>query len=157
MHSTIQKALTHLQNAYYVGYFEEMDKVHIPAQCQNPYATQKAIFTSGQPIPHDFSQKLEVLAKQIMGLDKENPANPEPETAPKTTVETLRNLVHQGNIQELLDALDALFEQKPHYSYAQIRQNLQFSLTNGMGIPPQQMQGLLVFLGSNEVKTRLNG
>ncbi len=74
----------------------------------------------------------------------------------KTTIEELRNLAQQGDLQSLLDKLDALFEQKPHFSYSQMRQNLQFALNNPMGIPPHQMQGLLVFLGSNEVKKRLN-
>jgi hypothetical protein len=65
MNPHITQALEHLQKANYVGYFEEMDKVHLPTQFQNPYATQKRIFTSGQQVPFDFSQKLEVLAKQI--------------------------------------------------------------------------------------------
>ncbi len=90
-----------------------------------------------------LGQRLENLLKK-----EDNPI--------KTTIEELRNLAQQGDLQNLLDKLDALFEKKPHFSYSNIRQNLQFSLTSGMGIPPHQMQGLLVFLGSNEVKKRLS-
>lgn len=65
LNPNIEKALTCLQNADYAGYFEEMDKVEMPKESQNPYATNKSIYYSGQPIPHDFAQKLEVFAKDV--------------------------------------------------------------------------------------------
>lgn len=65
LNPNIEKALTCLQNADYAGYFDEMDKVEMPKESQNPYATNKSIYYSGQPIPHDFAQKLEVFAKDV--------------------------------------------------------------------------------------------
>jgi hypothetical protein len=38
MHPTIQKALEHLQNAHYAGYFEEMDTPQIvPAESNRTF------------------------------------------------------------------------------------------------------------------------
>jgi hypothetical protein len=81
---------------------------------------------------------------------------PPPPSQPPT-IEQLRVMAQSGELQKLLDLLDKIFETSPHYSYTVIRQNLQFALSTGAGaIAPGQMQGLLVFLGSQEVKNRLN-
>jgi len=96
-----------------------------------------------------------IKENQSTSEEKVSPSTKESsETPEKITVEYLRNLANQGEVQKLLDTLDILFDKNPHFSYAQTKQNLQFALGQG-GIHPNQMQGLLVFLGSNEVKKRL--
>jgi hypothetical protein len=149
MNKHIQQALKHLENANTAGYFQEMNKVEMPRDLKSIYAEYKSKFMQGLKT-FDFNQQLDVFAGEV-GKELDH----EPFVGTRETVDSLRNLANQGSIQELLDILDGLFEKKPHYSYAQIKQNLQFALGN-QGIPPNQMQGLLVFLGSSEVKTRLN-
>jgi hypothetical protein len=65
MDLTIQKALEHLANANYAGYFEEMDKVAMPKQWQAPYANHKGVFIAGQA-PWNFYQQLDTLAHEIL-------------------------------------------------------------------------------------------
>jgi len=66
MNPHIEKALTHLSKADYVGYFDEVDKVISPAPLcmQTTHATHKSTFTSGNR-PQDFNQMLEVFAKDL--------------------------------------------------------------------------------------------
>lgn len=64
MHPTIKKALDCLQEASYLGYFDEMDKVEIPSHLKPIYAEQKSKFFQGLHT-HDFYQQLEVFAKSV--------------------------------------------------------------------------------------------
>lgn len=71
MDKTIQEALQHLQNANYMRYFEEMDKV-VPSSLQNPYQEHKGKFIAGQAA-WNFYQQLEVFAKEVdRSLKKES-------------------------------------------------------------------------------------
>jgi GTPase SAR1 family protein/class 3 adenylate cyclase len=67
MKQNIQSALSHLQNANYAGYFEEMDKVEIPDSLKNTYATHKGVFMSGQA-PWNFHQLLETFTREVEKL-----------------------------------------------------------------------------------------
>jgi hypothetical protein len=69
MNLTIQKALAHLQNANYSGYFEEMDKV-VPAHLQvegTEYANFKGIFIAGQA-PWNFYKFLSEFSHKLNSL-----------------------------------------------------------------------------------------
>jgi internalin A len=63
MHTTIQKALEHLQEANHSGYFEEMDKV-VPLSMQTTYQELKGKFITGQA-PWNFHQQLEIFARYV--------------------------------------------------------------------------------------------
>lgn len=90
MNPNIQSALQALEEANYVGYFAEMDKVSIPAHLRNTYATHKGVFAYGQT-PFDFHQKLEVFAREV---DKQL-------NTPATPVQTPRNY-NLPNIRKIL-------------------------------------------------------
>ncbi|MCU0390923.1 MAG: hypothetical protein MUE81_07380, partial [Thermoflexibacter sp.] len=83
MNPTIQKALRHLQNANYSGYFEEMDKV-VPVNMQTPYQEHKGKFITGQA-PWNFHQQLETFAREVdKALLEANAEKNEPQTGGKT-------------------------------------------------------------------------
>jgi len=66
MNPHIEKALTHLSKADYVGYFDEVDKVISPAPLcvQTTHSAHISMFTSGNR-PQDFNQMLVVFAKYL--------------------------------------------------------------------------------------------
>lgn len=63
MHSTIQKALKHLQNANYAGYFEEMDKV-VPESMQNNYDKLRKNFMD-KGSNWELTEQLETFAREV--------------------------------------------------------------------------------------------
>jgi len=63
MNERTQKALTHLQNANYAGYFEEMSPI-IPEELTFRYNQLRAEFVSGN-YPYNFYQKLMIFAQQV--------------------------------------------------------------------------------------------
>lgn len=71
MNTHIQKALDCIENADMAGYFEEMDKVEMPKHLKPIYAQHKKIFVLGAA-PYDFSEKLEVFAKQVLAEFEKN-------------------------------------------------------------------------------------
>ncbi|MCU0393866.1 MAG: hypothetical protein MUE81_22375 [Thermoflexibacter sp.] len=98
MHPTIDKALKHLQNANYAGYFDEMDKV-VPSALKNPYAEHKGVFISGQT-PWNFYQKLEVFAKQVNGEISQIQKNQNTKQMDrKTLFELLNQAFDDGSLQ----------------------------------------------------------
>ena len=63
LHATIQKALTRLEEATYQGYFEEMDKLALPAYLKGLYNQLKLQFISS-PTSWTFNQQLETFARE---------------------------------------------------------------------------------------------
>ncbi|AFM05521.1 Leucine Rich Repeat (LRR)-containing protein [Bernardetia litoralis DSM 6794] len=61
--STIQKALKHIENANYGGYFEEMDKI-VPTFQRAIYSELKGKFIAGN-IPYNFHQSLSMFAREL--------------------------------------------------------------------------------------------
>jgi len=61
LHFTIQKALKHLENANYSGYFEEMDKVIFR---NTIYSELKGKFIAGAT-PYNFHQLLSTFARDV--------------------------------------------------------------------------------------------
>lgn len=59
----IARALQHLQQANYAGYFDEMDEV-VPPSLMHAHQTHKGVFIAGQQ-PFNFYQQLETFAKQV--------------------------------------------------------------------------------------------
>ncbi len=64
MNPHIQKALQHINNANYAGYFEEMNKVSIPNNLMAIYSRQKGVFIGGQA-PYDFHIQLMTFAREV--------------------------------------------------------------------------------------------
>lgn len=64
MNPHIQKALQHINNANYAGYFEELDKLKIPNELMATYGNLKGIFISGQA-PFNFHLQLMTFAREI--------------------------------------------------------------------------------------------
>jgi hypothetical protein len=63
MRPKIEKALAHLQNANYAGYFEEMNDV-VPVSMMTVFQEHKGIFIAGKA-PFNFHQILEIFAKEV--------------------------------------------------------------------------------------------
>ncbi|TAE07774.1 MAG: hypothetical protein EAZ95_18010 [Bacteroidetes bacterium] len=63
LHATIQKALSRLEEATYQGYFEEMDKLVLPAYLKGLYSQLKLQFI-GSPTSWNFNQQLETFARE---------------------------------------------------------------------------------------------
>ena len=103
MHPTIQKALEHLQNAHYAGYFEEMDTPQIvPAQLLHTYNMHKAMFISTQ-YPFNFHQTLEVFAKEadrLMGSNITEPTNENTDKDSNITNITAKNVFYGGTFNQ---------------------------------------------------------
>ncbi|MDX2301242.1 MAG: hypothetical protein NW226_00525 [Microscillaceae bacterium] len=83
MKPPIENALKHLENANISGYFEEMDKVEMPASLKTICNTHKAEFVAGKA-SYDFHERLAVFARAVnRRLEDENQtANLESTTMP---------------------------------------------------------------------------
>ena len=78
MHSTIQKALSALNNAEFVDYFNEMGKLkeQMSSDQQTDYATFKKQFIQNK-YDHNFNQRLKMFAQEVDNyLDTSNPGDP---------------------------------------------------------------------------------
>ena len=106
MNTTIQKALKHLENANYAGYFEELDKISLPAQFRTTYAEHKGKFISGS-YPYNFHQQLEVFSKAVdkQLVDMGVVEMPIENTLPTNFKDTAYALLDDGNLSELIKFL----------------------------------------------------
>lgn len=66
MNTNIQKALQHLQQANFAGYFEEMDKI-VPPSKKTLFAQLRGQFVSGKQ-DYNFDQQLNIFAQDVASL-----------------------------------------------------------------------------------------
>jgi hypothetical protein len=100
MNFNIQKALSHLQDANYADYFEEMDKV-VPQNLQTPYQEHKGKFIAGQA-PYNFHQMLEVFAREVeKALTNPNKGiSTAEDTVGKTVIQNAEKIYNIGKIDK---------------------------------------------------------
>jgi len=114
MDKAIQRALTHLQNANYTGYFEEMDKA-IPANMRNMFNQLQNQFIAGKT-DWDFSQKLENYAKRVEKAISQT--NNEPIADTNEGIQNIYQHLESNDLAKAIKEFLALTRGTKHYNNA---------------------------------------
>jgi hypothetical protein len=87
-----------------------------------------------------------------------NTAKQEPKSGNATSyeefVKKLLALIAEANYAEVIDELNVIFDGKPNNTYSTVRQNIMHQLNQGYLPNPAQVQALIMFVKSDEVKKR---
>jgi hypothetical protein len=87
-----------------------------------------------------------------------NTAKQEPKSGNATSyeefVKKLLALIAEANYAEVIDELNVIFDGKPSNTYSTVRQNIMHQLNQGYLPNPAQVQALIMFVKSDEVKKR---